>query len=111
MSILEKTVHATVAVTVLSLLVMQFDGTLFSYHPAAMSSGFLALMTEGVLTALKFRRLEGQQRVPAIQTHLYIQAAATLAVTLGFVAIAWNKVTLTRGAGRDLDCARFLLHC
>ena len=97
MSMLDRAVHAVVAVTVLSLVAMLFDGTLFAYHPAAMSIGFLALMSEGVLTALKFRRLEGQQRVAAIQTHLYIQAAATVAVTLGFIAIAWNKVLLTRG--------------
>ena len=103
MSILERTVHAAVAVTVLSLVVMQFDGTLFSYHPTAMSIGFLALMTEGVLSALRFRRLEGQQRVAAIQTHLYIQAVATVAVTLGFVAIARNKVRLTRGSRRDFS--------
>ena len=93
---LHTAIHAVVAVTVLSLVAMQYNGTLFSWHPVMMSIGTLGLMSEGVLTALKFRRLEGQQRVAAIQLHLYIQAAATVAVTLGFIAIARNKVP--RGA-------------
>ena len=96
MRVSETAVHAVVAATVVSLVAMQYNGTLFSWHPVLMSIGFLGMMSEGVLTALKFRRLEGQQRVAAIQTHLYIQAAATAAVTLGFVAIARNKVP--RGA-------------
>ena len=99
MGILDTAVHAVVALTVLSLVVMQYNGTLFSWHPVLMSVGFLGLMSEGVLTALKFRRLEGQHRVAAIQMHLYIQAAASVAVTLGFVAIARNKVP--RGARHD----------
>lgn len=47
--------HGTVVITVATLCASLFDGTLFSYHPTFMSIGFLALMSEGVLTALKFR--------------------------------------------------------
>jgi cytochrome b-561 domain containing protein 2 len=95
MRALELAVHGTVAVTVATLCASLFDSTLFSYHPTFMSIGFLAAMSEGVLTALKFRQLEGQQRVAAIQRHLYIQLAAALAITAGFYAIYRNKVQAT----------------
>ena len=84
--------HGTIAVTVVTLCASLFDRTLFSYHPTLMSVGFLGAMSEGVLTALKFRQLEGQQRVAAIQRHLYIQLAAAAAITAGFYAIYRNKV-------------------
>lgn len=89
---LELAVHYTIVITVATLCALLFDGTLFSYHPTLMSIGFLALMSEGVLTALKFRQLEGQQRVAAIQRHFYIQLVAALAVSAAFYAIYRNKV-------------------
>jgi cytochrome b-561 domain containing protein 2 len=95
MRALELAVHGTVAVTVVTLCASLFDSTLFSYHPTLMSVGFLGAMSEGVLTALKFRQLEGQQRMAAIQRHLYIQLAAAAAITAGFYAIYRNKVHTT----------------
>lgn len=89
---LEVAVHATVAATVASICAALFNGTLFAYHPTLMSLGYLAAMSEGVLTAVKFRRLEGSQRGTAIQRHFYIQLVAVLAAAAAFTAIYRNKV-------------------
>ena len=105
MRALELAVHGTVAVTVVTLCASLFDSTLFSYHPTLMSVGFLGAMSEGVLTALKFRQLEGQQRVAAIQRHLYIQLAAAAAITAGFYAIYRNKVqSPSPSISKDEEC-------
>ena len=48
-------------------------------------------MAEGILTAIKFRGLDGGPRVLAIQNHGWIQVAATLSTAMGFAAIYRNK--------------------
>lgn len=89
---LEVAVHGTIIATVGTIVIALYNGTLFAWHPILMSLGFLGIMSEGVLTALKFRRLEGPPRAAAIQRHFWIQLLAVTAVAGGFWAIYQNKV-------------------
>lgn len=73
------------------MLPAAYAGELFPWHPLLISIGFLALMTEGIMTAVRFRPNEGTTRVAAITNHALIQAAATACVTLGFYAIYHSK--------------------
>lgn len=88
-------IHALVILVVLSLVGVLFNGTLFSWHPALMSLGYLGFMTEGVVAAIKFRSLEGQERVRAIQFHALLQVAASACIAGAFYAIYQNKVIHT----------------
>ena len=89
---LDAAVHGTVVATLATLVVALYNGTLFAWHPILMSLGYIAAMSEGVLSAIKFRRLDGPQRVAAIQLHFYIQLCAVFAAAGGFAAIYKNKV-------------------
>ena len=89
---LDIATHGTVIATVGTLVAALYNGTLFAWHPILMSLGFLGAMAEGVLTAVKFRRLEGPPRAAAIQRHFWIQLLAVTAVAGGFWAIYQNKV-------------------
>eukprot|EP00887_Chlorella_sp_A99_P002879 scaffold6.g2879.t1 len=76
---------------VLAMLPGLYRGELFAWHPLFMGVGFLGFMTEGILTAVRFRPNEGMARVVAIQNHGLIQAGASVSVGLGFYAIYRNK--------------------
>ncbi len=89
---LDIAAHGTIIATVGTLVVALYNGTLFSWHPILMALGFLGAMAEGVLAAVKFRRLEGPPRAAAIQRHFWIQLLAVTAVAGGFWAIYQNKV-------------------
>lgn len=92
MKLLEIAAHGTIAATVATLVITLYNGTLFSWHPILMSTGFLGAMSEGVITALKLRSLEGPPRATAILRHFWIQLLAVIAVSVGFWAIYRNKV-------------------
>ena len=89
--------------TALSLMVLLFDGSLFSWHPTLMAAGSLGLMTEGVLTAVSFRVQEGAARVAGIWRHLVWQGSAAALLAGGFVAIYQNKVSFG-GFQRTTKC-------
>ena len=84
----------------LAVLPGAYGGELFAWHPLFMAVGFLGFMTEGILAAYRFRATDGGVRVQAIQNHGWIQAAATVAVASGFLAIYRNKAS-----GRWGTCA------
>ena len=90
--VLSAFTHALIALTAVSLVLVVFDGTLFSYHPLFMSLGFLLFMPEGILEAIGFRSTEGESRVKAITKHMWLQLAAVLCCGIGFGAIFANKV-------------------
>ena len=50
-------------------------------------------MSEGVLTAIKFRPREGSSRIRAICTHIFWQLLSLICITGGLIAIYENKVT------------------
>ena len=77
----------------LAVLPGAYGGELFAWHPLFMAVGFLGFMTEGILAAYRFRATDGGARVQAIQNHGWIQAAATVAVASGFLAIYRNKAS------------------
>ena len=78
---------------VLSITLWLWDGTRFAWHPTLMAIGFLGLMSEGVLSALRIRSTEaGPERVRGILRHAALQAAALVCVAGGFYAIYSNKV-------------------
>lgn len=87
-------VHALAGGLCLSVLVDQYNGTLFCWHPMLMTVGFLGCMAEGVLLAIDFRPLEGHRRVRAIQTHALVQLASAASIAVAFWAIWQNKVRL-----------------
>ena len=57
-----------------------------------MSIGFLGLMTEGILTSISFRDLEGNERTKQIWKHLGWQFASIICIVGGFATIYQNKV-------------------
>ncbi|KAK2075833.1 hypothetical protein QBZ16_001574 [Prototheca wickerhamii] len=57
-----------------------FSGVLFAWHPVLMSVGFLGLMTEGLLAAVRFRPLDGQARTSAIFHHAYLQIVSITSI-------------------------------
>ena len=82
---------------VLSIVIWLWDGTRFAWHPTLMAFGFLGLMSEGVLSALRLRSTEaGPERVRGILRHAAIQAAALVCIAGGFYAIYSNKVFANR---------------
>ncbi|KAK9830306.1 hypothetical protein WJX72_010893 [[Myrmecia] bisecta] len=66
-------------------------------------------MSEGVLAALKFRPLEGQARVRAIQVHALLQIVATLCIAGGFYAIAQHKNNLGKQHFKSIHAKMGLL--
>lgn len=57
-----------------------------------MSIGYLLFMTEGLISAIMFRQLDGPERVRAIQSHALLQLRAVLCIAAGFLVIYRNKV-------------------
>ncbi len=55
--------HISVVLVSLSIAFLLFDNSLFSWHPMFMSIGYLLFMTEGLLSAVMFRHLDGPERV------------------------------------------------
>lgn len=68
-----------------------YRGDLFAFHPLLMSIGFLGFMCEGILAAYRLRPTEGSQRVSALANHMWIQVAAIVCISLGFLTIYINK--------------------
>ena len=50
-------------------------------------------MSEGVVSALSLRQLEGPERARAIQGHALLQLRSLVCITLGFCVIYRNKVS------------------
>lgn len=67
------------------------DGSLFSWHPMLMSVGFLALMAQGIMRAIDFRRVTGEARTSRIFTHSALQNLGIVCSLGGFAAIYMNK--------------------
>ena len=55
--------------TAILLAAAHVKGTLFSWHPALMSIGFLGLIGQGVLTSHAARRLQGPERSKLLVQH------------------------------------------
>lgn len=85
-------VHVLTGSLCLSVLLDQYNGTLFCWHPMLMTVGFLGLMAEGVLLAIDFRPLDGPRRVRAIQVHALVQLTSAASIAGAFWAIWQNKV-------------------
>lgn len=64
---------------------------IFYWHPVLMTLGYLIFMAEGLIRALKFRPLTGNERVAAIESHASLQTRALLCIFLGLVAILRHK--------------------
>lgn len=75
----------------MALLPSAYQGELFAWHPLMFTLGFVGFMTEGIMTAVRFRPNEGTTRVAAITNHALIQCASTACCCLGFYAIFHNK--------------------
>lgn len=84
--------HASVALVSLSIAFVLFDKSLFSWHPLFMSLGYLLFMTEGLISAVMFRHLDGPERVKAIWGHALMQTRALVCICIGFGVIYQNKV-------------------
>eukprot|EP01024_Parvocaulis_polyphysoides_P059797 TRINITY_DN6483_c0_g1_i1.p1 TRINITY_DN6483_c0_g1~~TRINITY_DN6483_c0_g1_i1.p1 ORF type:complete len:219 (+),score=22.40 TRINITY_DN6483_c0_g1_i1:401-1057(+) len=74
-----------------SLIVSVANKTLFSWHPIFMTLGYVLFMTEGVISGIKFRRLDGKERVAAIYTHMMWQISAVASILIAFGVIYYNK--------------------
>ena len=55
--------------TSLSIAAKLLSHTLFSWHPAFISMGFLGLFGQGVLTSFAVRELSGTKRADMLTTH------------------------------------------
>ncbi|GLC46618.1 hypothetical protein PLESTB_001223600 [Pleodorina starrii] len=86
--------HCTVACVALSIAFVLFDNTLFAWHPAFMSIGYIVFMTEGLIAAIQFRHIDGPERVKAIWSHALLQLRALICVLIGFGVIYRNKILL-----------------
>lgn len=84
--------HVLLLLVSLSIAFCLFDNTLFAWHPVFMSIGYILFMAEGLISAVAFRNVEGQDRVKAIQSHALLQLRAVVCIILGFVVIYRNKV-------------------
>lgn len=90
---LNAALHVSVALTALSIAIILFDSSLFSFHPALMSIGYVIFMAEGVISSIMFRHIEpGAERVKAIQSHALLQLRAVVCIAIGFGVIYRNKV-------------------
>ncbi|EFJ53321.1 hypothetical protein VOLCADRAFT_120257 [Volvox carteri f. nagariensis] len=86
--------HCTVACVALSIAFVLFDNTLFAWHPAFMSIGYIVFMTEGLIAAIHFRQIDGPERVKAIWSHALLQLRAVICVIIGFGVIYRRKIIL-----------------
>lgn len=94
---LNTALHVSVALTALSIAIALFDSSLFSFHPALMSIGYVIFMAEGVISGIMFRHMEpGLERVNAIQSHALLQLRAVVCIAIGFGVIYRNKVGARR---------------
>jgi hypothetical protein len=93
---LTNAMHALAFATSLSLAFLSFDKSLFGWHPFTMSIAYLFIMAEGLLMAVDFRSLDGQERVGAINAHAAMQLRAVVLAGIGGAIIIANKVR-TRG--------------
>lgn len=50
-----NSIHGLALLCAVSIPVVIFNGTLFSWHPTLMALAFLGFMAEGVLTSILFR--------------------------------------------------------
>ncbi len=89
---LVQVIYALSASVTFTVCALVFDGSLFSWHPLFMSSGFLGFMTLGVVRSITFRKLDGKARVKAIQIHAFLQALALACMFGGLGCIVQNKV-------------------
>lgn len=85
-------VHGLALATVVTMAATQLDGTLFRYHPVTMSLGFVLMMTEAILGAIKFRNHSGEERVRRITAHMLMNFAGVASIIVGFATIYVNKV-------------------
>ncbi|GLI61584.1 hypothetical protein VaNZ11_004000 [Volvox africanus] len=86
--------HCVVACVALSIAFILFDNTLFAWHPAFMSIGYVVFMTEGLIAAIHFRQIDGHERVKAIWSHALLQLRAVICIVIGFGVIYRNKILL-----------------
>lgn len=85
-------IHAAAILISLSIAFALFDNTLFAWHPLFMSVGYLLFMTEGLMSAVVFRHMDGADRVRAIWAHALMQCRAVICIIIGFIVIYQNKV-------------------
>lgn len=91
-AVLPLLIRLLAAFAALSIPIAALDFSLYSWHPTFMALGFLGFMAEAVLTAARFRPLDGSARTAGVQRHMWWQIAAVSSVLLGFTAIEANKV-------------------
>mmetsp|Transcript_30061 Transcript_30061/g.66602 ORF Transcript_30061/g.66602 Transcript_30061/m.66602 type:complete len:240 (+) Transcript_30061:50-769(+) len=89
---LTMALHVSVILVALSMAFSLFDTKLFGWHPVFMSLGYILFMTEGLISSVMFRQLDGPERVRAIQSHALLQLRAILCIIVGFAVIYWNKI-------------------
>ncbi|PNH10254.1 hypothetical protein TSOC_003067 [Tetrabaena socialis] len=89
---LTMTLHVSVVVVSLSIAFTLFDNTLFGWHPALMSIGYIVFMAEGLIAAIHFRHIDGLERVKAIWSHALLQLRALFCILLGFGVVYRNKI-------------------
>lgn len=65
--------HLLLFVLSLSLAFGTFNGTLFGWHPFAMSIGYLFFMAEGLISAWAIRTTAGEERVRGLELHALMQ--------------------------------------
>jgi hypothetical protein len=70
---LPNVLHALLALNALSLAFRCFDGTLFGWHPFAMSVGYVFFMAEGLVSAWALRPTVSEERVRGIEAHAFMQ--------------------------------------
>lgn len=88
---MELAAHALIVGTVLLTALTVFDGSLFAWHPTLMVLGYLGLLSEASLAALRFRELLGQQRSTAIWQHATLAILGCFSIAAGYAAIYVNK--------------------
>ncbi|GMH42529.1 hypothetical protein BSKO_10448 [Bryopsis sp. KO-2023] len=92
MSFVTNVAHLAILGTCCTLAFFVFDGSLFSYHPVFMSLAYIVFMSEAVIFATAFRKLDGEDRVHAIRNHMKLQIGAISCAVVGFGAIFYNKI-------------------
>lgn len=92
---LKNMLHASVVLVSLSIGLSCWSSSLFGWHPLFMSLGFLLFMSEGLISAVMFRHIDGPDRVRAIQSHALLQLRAVICIAIGFGVIYRNKVSGT----------------
>jgi cytochrome b-561 domain-containing protein 2 len=84
-------IHALLASLSLTLAFGVFDGSLFGWHPFAMSLGYLFFMAEGLIAAWAIRPALGDERVRGLEAHALTQLRAFAFAALGAATIIANK--------------------